>query len=161
MPEKGKRILVVGGVAGGASCAARARRLSEAAEIIIFERGPFVSFANCGLPYFIGGAITDRSRLLVQTPERLRARFNLDVRTRSRVTAIDRSARTVSVEDLRSGRTYTEPYDKLILAPGAMPVRPPISGVDDDRVDAVHRGRGLIGGRGTAAQPRRRQKQQG
>lgn len=124
------KLLIVGGVAGGASAAARARRLSEDAEIIVFERGPDVSFANCGLPYYIGGEIAERKKLLVTTPEMLRARFKLDVRTRSSVEAIDRKTRTVLVRDLASGREYTESYDKLILAPGAAPFRPPIPGID-------------------------------
>ena len=124
------KLLIVGGVAGGASAAARARRLSEAAQIVLFERGPDVSFANCGLPYYIGGEIADRDKLLVTTPERLRTRFGLDVRTGTSVEAINRSAKTVRVRDLASGREYEEPYDKLILAPGAAPLRPPIPGID-------------------------------
>jgi len=124
------KLLIVGGVAGGASAAARARRLSEDAEIIVFERGPDVSFANCGLPYYVGGEIAQREKLLVTTPERLRARFKLDVRTRSSVEAIDRAAKTVRVRDLATGREYDETYDKLILAPGAAPLRPPIPGID-------------------------------
>lgn len=124
------RLLIVGGVAGGASAAARARRLSEQAEIIMFERGPDVSFANCGLPYFIGGEIADRDKLLVTTPERLQSRFRLDVRTRSNVEAIDRVARTIRVKDLVTGREYDESYDKLILATGAAPFRPPLPGMD-------------------------------
>jgi len=123
-------LLIVGGVAGGASAAARARRLSEEAHIVLFERGPDVSFANCGLPYYVGGEIAEREKLLVTTPERLRSRFNLDVRTRSSVEAIDRSAKTVRVRDLASGREYEEPYDKLILATGAAPFRPAIGGID-------------------------------
>ena len=123
-------LLIVGGVAGGASAAARARRLSEEAHIVLFERGPDVSFANCGLPYYVGGEIAEREKLLVTTPERLRSRFNLDVRTLSSVEAIDRTAKTVRVHDLASGRVYEEPYDKLILAPGAAPLRPPIPGID-------------------------------
>jgi NADPH-dependent 2,4-dienoyl-CoA reductase/sulfur reductase-like enzyme/rhodanese-related sulfurtransferase len=124
------RLLIVGGVAGGASAATRARRLSESAEIIVFERGPDVSFANCGLPYYIGGEIKDRAKLLVTTPEKLHARFQLDVRTRSSVEAIDRPAKTVKVRDLATGREYVEPYDKLILAPGAAPIRPNLPGLD-------------------------------
>ncbi len=130
MPEKGKRILVVGGVAGGASCAARARRLSEAAEIIIFERGPFVSFANCGLPYYVGDVIPDEEDLLVATPRLFRDRFNIEVRTRSEVVAIDRAAREIEVQDLVHGRRYRERYDALVLAPGAAPIRPPLPGID-------------------------------
>lgn len=124
------KLVIVGGVAGGASAAARARRLSETAEIVLFERGPDVSFANCGLPYYVGGEIADRKKLLVTTPELLRTRFGLDVRTRSSVEAIDRAAKTVRVRDLSSGRTYDETYDRLILAPGAAPVRPPLPGID-------------------------------
>ena len=124
------KLLIVGGVAGGASAAARARRLSEEAEIIMFERGPDVSFANCGLPYFIGGEIADRDKLLVTTPERLQSRFRLDVRTRSNVEAIDRVARTIRVKNFVTGREYEESFDKLILATGAAPFRPPLPGMD-------------------------------
>ena len=124
------KLLIVGGVAGGASAAARARRLSEYAEIVVFERGPDVSFANCGLPYYIGGEIAERDKLLVTTPERLRSRFKLDVRTRSSVEAIDRTAKKVRVRDLASGREYEETYDKLILATGAAPFRPSIPGIE-------------------------------
>jgi NADPH-dependent 2,4-dienoyl-CoA reductase/sulfur reductase-like enzyme/rhodanese-related sulfurtransferase len=124
------KLLIVGGVAGGASAAARSRRLSEDAEIVLFERGPDVSFANCGLPYYIGGEIAERKKLLVTTPEMLRSRFKLDVRTKSLVESIDRSAKSVCVRDLTSGREYEEGYDKLILAPGAAPLRPPIPGID-------------------------------
>ena len=124
------KLLIVGGVAGGASAAARARRLSEDAQIILLERGPDVSFANCGLPYYVGGEITDRDKLLVVTPERLQTRYKLDVRVRSSVEAIDRAAKKVRVRDLLSGREYQESYDKLILAPGAAPLRPPIPGID-------------------------------
>lgn len=124
------KLLIVGGVAGGASAAARSRRLSEDAEIILFERGPDVSFANCGLPYYVGGEIAERKKLLVTTPEMLRSRFKLDVRTQSSVESIDRTAKRVRVQDLKSGREYEEGYDKLILAPGAAPLRPPIPGID-------------------------------
>ena len=124
------KLLIVGGVAGGASAAARSRRLSENADIILFERGPDVSFANCGLPYYVGGEIAERDKLLITTPERLRTRFKLDVRARSSVEAIHRSAKTIRVRDLSSGREYEETYDKLILAPGAAPLRPPIPGID-------------------------------
>ena len=124
------KLLIVGGVAGGASAAARSRRLSEDAEIVVFERGPDVSFANCGLPYYIGGEIAERDKLLVTTPERLRSRFNLDVRTQSSVEAIDRAARTIRVRNLASGQVYEESFDKLILATGAAPFRPSIPGID-------------------------------
>lgn len=124
------KLLIVGGVAGGASAAARSRRLSEDARIVLFERGPDVSFANCGLPYYVGGEIAERDKLLVTTPDRLRSRFNLDVRTRSSVEAIDRATKKLRVRDLATGREYEEAYDKLILAPGAAPLRPPIPGID-------------------------------
>jgi len=129
-----KKIVIIGGVAGGASAAARARRLSEEAEIILLERGPYVSFANCGLPYHIGGEIADRDRLLVTTPEALRKRFLIDVRTRNEVTAIDPDKKVVEIKNLESGEIYTETYDALILSPGAEPVRPPIPGIDSPNV---------------------------
>lgn len=124
------KLVIVGGVAGGASAAARARRLSEDAEIILIERGPDISFANCGLPYHIGGEIAQREKLLIVTPERMRQRFNLDVRVRSSVEAIDRAAKKLRIRDLASGREFEESYDKLILAPGAAPLRPPLPGID-------------------------------
>ena len=125
-----KRIVIVGGVAGGASAAARARRLCEDCEIIVFERGPYVSFANCGLPYFVGGEIAEQDSLLVQTPQSLKARFNLDVRVNTEVIAIDRAARRVKVREVISGRESTEPYDALVLSTGALPLKPPIPGID-------------------------------
>lgn len=134
MAESKKRILIVGGVAGGASAAARARRLSEEAEIIMFERGEFVSFANCGMPYHIGGVIAERDRLLVQTPESLRKRFRIDVRTSTEVIRIDRAGKRVIARNLKTGAEDTEPYDALILSPGAEPVRPNIPGVESSRV---------------------------
>ncbi|HVJ82218.1 MAG TPA: FAD-dependent oxidoreductase, partial [Planctomycetia bacterium] len=124
------KIVIIGGVAGGASAAARARRLSESAEIVLLERGPDVSFANCGLPYHVGEVIPQRQKLLITTPERLRERFRLDVRVRSEAIAIDRAAKSVNIRELDTGREYDEPYDKLILAPGAAPIRPPIPGAD-------------------------------
>ncbi len=114
------KLLIVGGVAGGASAAARARRLSEEAEIVLFERGPDVSFANCGLPYYLGGEIVSRDKLQVVSPERLRQRFKLDVRTRSSVESIDRAQKKVRVRDLATGREYQESYDKLILRPALL-----------------------------------------
>jgi NADPH-dependent 2,4-dienoyl-CoA reductase/sulfur reductase-like enzyme/rhodanese-related sulfurtransferase len=125
-----KRVLIVGGVAGGASCAARLRRLDEQAEIVIFERGPDVSFANCGLPYHLGGVIEDRQKLLVATPKKFRDWFNVEVRVRHEVRTIDRLNRAVEVQDLQSGATVAEPYDVLVLAPGAAPIRPPLPGID-------------------------------
>ena len=129
-----KRILIVGGVAGGASAAARLRRLDETAEIIMFERDDYISFANCGLPYYIGGEIKDRDDLLLQTPESLKKRFNIEVRIRNEVTAIDPGKKQINVKNLSSGDSYTESYDKLILSPGAEPARPPIPGIDSDRI---------------------------
>jgi len=124
------KLIIIGGVAGGASAAARARRLSEAAEIILIERGPDVSFANCGLPYHIGNVIPQRDKLLVTTPARLRERFRLDVRTQSAVVAIDRQKKLVRIHDLARDVIVEESYDKLILATGAAPVRPTIPGAD-------------------------------
>lgn len=124
------RLIIVGGVAGGASAAARARRLSEDAEILMFERGPDVSFANCGLPYYVGEVIAERGKLLVTTPEMLRQRFRLDVRTRTNVESIDRARQVVRVKNLDTGVESEEHYDKLILAPGAAPIRPPLPGLD-------------------------------
>ena len=124
------KIAIVGGVAGGASAAARARRLSEAAEIIVFERGPDPSFANCGLPYYIGGEIADREKLLVAPKQMLIERHRLDVRTRQSVEAIDRGRKRLTIKNLADGTVYEESYDKLILSPGASPLRPPIPGVD-------------------------------
>jgi len=128
------RLIIVGGVAGGMSAATRARRLDEHAEITVFEKGEHVSFANCSLPYFIGGTIADREELFVATPQRLRTRFNLDLRIRHEVTHLDRDRKQVTVRDLSGERTYTEAYDKLVLAPGAVPIRPPIPGIDDPAV---------------------------
>ncbi|NLS13393.1 FAD-dependent oxidoreductase [Vibrio sp. SM6] len=125
------KILIVGGVAGGASAAARARRLSEDAEIIMFERGNFVSFANCGLPYHISGDIEERSKLLLQTPESFLARFNVDVRVMSEVVSINRQDKTITVQNQLDGTIYHESYDVLLLSPGAAPIVPPIPGIDN------------------------------
>lgn len=125
------KIVIIGGVAGGASAAARARRLSEDAEIIMFERGPYVSFANCGLPYHIGGDIKERSNLLLQTPESFLARFNVDVRTMNEVLRINRAAKTITVRNLLDQSEYDENYDFLLLSPDAGPVIPPIPGIQN------------------------------
>ena len=128
------KIVIVGGVAGGASAAARARRLDESAEIILLERGQHPSFANCGLPYYVGGEIASRDKLLVAPVERLRGRYRLDVRTRSEAIAIDRAKKHVRVRQLDNGAEYEESYDKLILSTGASPFRPPIPGIESARV---------------------------
>ncbi len=128
------KIVVVGGVAGGMSAAARARRLSESARIVVFEKDRYVSFANCGLPYHISGEIREREDLLVVTPDDLAQRLNLQVYTEHEVTAIDRAAKTVDVRELNSGREFQEGYDKLILATGAQPVRPPLPGIEHPRI---------------------------
>ena len=128
------RIVVVGGVAGGASAAARARRLSETASIVVFERGPDVSFANCGLPYHIGGVIEERKRLLVQTPESLNARFDLDVRVNTEVVSIDPVKQVVVARNVKTGRETQEAYDALVLSPGAEPIRPGIPGASEEGI---------------------------
>ena len=128
------KTVIIGGVAGGASAAARLRRLDEKAEIIILERGDFVSFANCGLPYFIGHVITDKSKLTLQTPESFKSRFNIEVRVKNEVIDISPDNKTVTVRELVTGNEYIEPYDKLILSPGAFPVLPNIEGVKNKNV---------------------------
>jgi NADPH-dependent 2,4-dienoyl-CoA reductase/sulfur reductase-like enzyme/rhodanese-related sulfurtransferase len=133
----GRRVLIVGGVAGGASCAARLRRLDETAEIVVFDRGPYVSFANCGLPYYVGNVILDEGKLLIASPELFRERFNVVVQTGTEATAIDRPRRTIAVRDVRTGATREERYDALVLSPGAAPIRPPLPGVDLPGVFAV------------------------
>ncbi len=125
-----RRIVIVGGVAGGASCAARCRRLDESAEILMLDRGPYVSFANCGLPYYVGDVIKDEAKLLVANPALFRERFNIEVRTEHEVVAIDREAREIEVKELSTGRIYREAYDALVLSPGAAAVRPPLPGID-------------------------------
>lgn len=122
------KIVIVGGVAGGASAATRIRRLSENAEIILIERSPYISFANCGLPYYLAGVITHRDNLLLQSPNKMRERYNLDVRVNSEVTAIDRTNRQVSITNLNTNEKYCENYDALILSPGAKPIIPSIPG---------------------------------
>lgn len=133
------KIVVVGGVAAGASVAARARRLDEHAEIVVLERGHHVSFANCGLPYHVGGVIAERERLLLQTPASLRDTLDIDVRVAQEVVAIDREAREVQVRDVDTGREYTESYDALALCPGAEAIRPPLPGIDLPQVLVLRR----------------------
>jgi len=125
-----KRIVMVGGVAGGASCAARCRRLDEKAEILILDRGPYVSFANCGLPYYVGGVIKEESKLLLASEALFRDRFNITVRTQHEAIAIDREKREIEVRELATGRVYRESYDALVLSPGASAIRPPLPGID-------------------------------
>lgn len=128
------KVVIVGGVAGGASTAARLRRLDESAEVVVLERDHYVSYANCGLPYHIGGVIAERDKLLVQTPAGLRASLNIDVRTGHEVVAVDRGKRRVTVRIIADGNEYEESYDKLVLAQGAQPIRPPLPGIDLKRV---------------------------
>jgi len=128
------KLVVIGGVAGGATAAARARRLSEDAEIVVFERGEYISFANCGLPYYIGEVIKDRDNLLVTTADAFNARYHIDIRLFTEVAGIDRKAKKVTVKNHQTGETYTETYDKIILSPGAEPVRPPFPGVEADNI---------------------------
>ena len=128
------KVVIVGGVAGGASAAARIRRLDEHAQIIMIERSGYVSYANCGLPYYVGGVIKEQEELTLQTPESFWDRFRIDVRVRQEVTAINPAEKTVTVSTLDSGKSYTETYDKLLLAPGAKPTVPALSGVDSERV---------------------------
>ncbi len=125
-----RRVLVIGGVAGGATAAARLRRLDERAEIVVFDKGPYVSFANCGLPYYVGDVIRDEQKLLVASPELFRDRFNIDVRTGHEVLSIDRQRHTLAVKDLRTGVVAEERWDALVLAPGASAIRPPVPGID-------------------------------
>ena len=128
------KVVIVGGVAGGATAAARLRRLDESAEIVVFERSGYVSYANCGLPYYIGGVITDKAELTLQTPESFWRRFRVDMRVRHEVTAIHPAEKTVDVKNLATGETFTESYDKLILSPGAKPTQPALPGVGIDRL---------------------------
>lgn len=137
VPFPGRRVLIVGGVAGGASCAARLRRLDETAEIVVFDRGPYVAFANCGLPYFVGDVIADEAKLLVASPELFRDRFNIAVHTDADVVGIDPAARTIAVRDVTTGTERTERYDVLVLSPGAAPIRPALPGIDRPGVFAV------------------------
>jgi CoA-disulfide reductase len=126
-----KKVVIVGGVAGGATTAARLRRLDENAEIVMVERGEYISFANCGLPYYIGGAIQERDALLVQTVEGMSKKFNMEIRNLSEVTRIDRERKVVEIKNLQTGETYDENYDVLVLSPGASPIKPPIPGIEE------------------------------
>lgn len=128
------KVVIVGGVAGGATAAARIRRLDEQAQITVFERSHHISYANCGLPYYIGGVISDRRDLTLQTPESFDARFRVNMKVRHEVTAIHPDRKTVSVTNLETGETFEEPYDKLLLSPGARPVLPRLTGMDADQL---------------------------
>lgn len=131
------KVLIIGGVAGGASCAARLRRLDETAEIVLFERGEYISYANCGLPYHVGDVIKSRDALLLQTPAAMRAKFNIDVRIKNEVVSIDRENKTVTVKHTDTGETYTESYDTLVISTGSSPLRPPIPGIDSSRIQTL------------------------
>ncbi len=131
------KTVIIGGVAGGASCAARLRRLDGEREIIILERGKYISYANCGLPYHVGGVIRNRSSLLLMTPELMKDRFNIDVRVENEVTEINRSEKTVTVKKLSTGETYTESYDDLVIATGSSPLRPKIDGINSDKIHTL------------------------
>ena len=128
------KVLIVGGVAGGASAATRLRRLSETVEIVMFEKGPYISYANCGLPYFIGGTIKEEEKLIVTKPDLLENRFGIDVRINSEVVSIQPAKKTVTVKNHQTGKTYEESYDRLILSPGAEPKRPPLPGIDSEGI---------------------------
>ena len=134
-----QKIIVVGGVAGGASAAARLRRLDEQAQILVFERGPEVSFSNCSLPYHLSGVVADASRLVMMTPAKFKKQYNIEVRTGSEVVAINRAAKTVTINNALENRSYEESYDKLVLAPGATPIRPAIPGSELMRLHTVHK----------------------
>ena len=126
--------LIVGGVAGGATAAARLRRLTENDEIILFEKGEYISYANCGLPYYIGDTINNREKLFVQTAKGFTDRFRIDIRTEQEVTAIRPDKKEVEIKNLSTGETYTETYDKLVLSPGAEPLRPSIEGIGSKKI---------------------------
>ena len=128
------KVIIIGGVAGGATAAARIRRLDEKAEIKVFERTGYISYANCGLPYYIGDVITDPAQLTLQTPESFFTRFRIDMKVHHEVTAIHPEIKTVSVRNLETGDEFTEAYDKLILAPGAKPAQPKLPGIGIDRL---------------------------
>ena len=128
------KVVIVGGVAGGASAAARIRRLDESAEIIVFEKTGYISYANCGLPYYIGDVITDERELTLQTPYNFFTRFRVNVKVRHEVTAINPSQKTVLVKNLETGETFEESYDKLLLSPGAKPTQPKLPGIGIDKL---------------------------
>ena len=130
----GQKVVIIGGVAGGASCAARLRRLDEDAEIVMLERGPYISYANCGLPYHVGEVIKDRDELLLYSPELMHERFGIDVRVNNEVIALDPAAKTVTIKRVQTGETYSETYDKLVISTGSNPLVPPMTGIDHPNV---------------------------
>ena len=132
-----KKVVIIGGVAGGASCAARLRRLDGDAQIVLLERGPYISYANCGLPYHVGGVIKSREALLLQTPEAMQKKFNIDVRVKNEAVSIDREKKTITVRKLDGGEIYEESYDTLVLSTGSSPMRPPIPGIDSPRIQTL------------------------
>jgi NADPH-dependent 2,4-dienoyl-CoA reductase/sulfur reductase-like enzyme/peroxiredoxin family protein/TusA-related sulfurtransferase/rhodanese-related sulfurtransferase len=132
-----KKVVIIGGVAGGASCAARLRRLNEDIEIVLLERGPYISYANCGLPYHVSGVIKSREALLLQTPEAMKKKFDVDVRVKNEVTAINRDTMSVTVRNLDTDETYEETYDTLVISTGSSPARPPIPGIDSSRIQTL------------------------
>lgn len=132
-----KKTVIIGGVAGGASCAARLRRLNETAQIVVLERGDYISYANCGLPYHVGDVIPQRASLMLQTPQAMKKKFNIDVRVRNEVVAIDRQNKQVQVKNLESGEVYAEPYDTLVIATGSSPLRPAILGIESERIQTL------------------------
>ena len=129
-----RKTIIIGGVAGGASCAARLRRLDADRKIVILERGDYISYANCGLPYHVGDVIRNRNALLLMTPERMWERFRIEVRTKNEVTAIHREKKTVTVRNVQTGETYEQPYDDLVIATGSSPLRPRIPGIDNPKI---------------------------
>ena len=128
------KVIIIGGVAGGASAAARLRRLDETAEIILLERSGYISYANCGLPYYIGGVIREKGALSVQTPESFGGRFRIDVRVKNEAVFIDPKEKTVRIRKLETGEEYVESYDRLLLSPGAKAIRPALPGIGDPRI---------------------------
>ena len=132
-----RKTVIIGGVAGGATTAARLRRRVEDMEIVLIEKGDNISYANCGLPYYIGGIINDRNELLLQTPEAMRTKFNIDVRVANEVTAIDTRGKRITVTDKKAGKEYTETYENLVIATGSVPFKPPIPGIDGENLFTV------------------------
>src|SRR5690554_4195257 len=129
-----KKVLIVGGVAGGASVAARVRRIAEDAEVIMFEKGPHVSFSNCSLPYHLSGIVENSDRLVLMSPEQFKNQYNIEARVHQEVVAIHKIKKTITVKDLLTDKTYEESYDKLVLSPGASPIRPHLEGIDRPNV---------------------------